>query len=108
MRDEGLHVELTDRNIRAVGKAMPRGYHEREPVNIEHLRHQMLVAGIVTEDTQFKLSVQQLRRDLAGFGAPYLHLYFGKKSTILFNMWNKIQSCRLICPDREASGVIVF
>src|SRR5690348_12633037 len=86
MRDEGFHIELANRNIRAVSKTMPRGYHEREPVDIEHLCHQMLVGGIITEDAQFKLSVQQLRRDLAGFGAPYLYLYFWEKAAILLYM----------------------
>ena len=58
--DEGFHVQFGNGHFLAVGEAVLGRNDENEAVGIDDFAQQVIVAGIVSDEPEFELAVEEL------------------------------------------------
>src|ERR1039458_5549014 len=105
--DEDFRAKLGDGNGLALRETVDGGDDEGQRVGVNGAGLEALVGGIVTDDAEFEVAVQEFVGDLARETAAYLHFDLGVEFAVALDVAEQIENGGLVGTDDEPAGGIV-
>ncbi len=81
--------------------------HEGQMIGVDHHRKQTLVFRIVADHAEFKIAVDQLRRNFARKRPAHLHLHLGIKPPVTLDVAQQVERRGFVgAHDQPAGGIV--
>ena len=107
MPDEGFHAEIRDRYRAPARQAVLRRDHAGQVVGVDDAGDQAGIVGIVTDDPQLQIALDDLGGDLARLAAPNLDLHARIAPPVAADERKQIERGRFVGADEQATRGIV-